>query len=202
MKPKEIRLCNLPLEIRSAADTNTVTLRGYAAVFNSDSELNVGGRGLIEQIKQGAFTRTLTANTDVLALWNHDSNEPIARTPDTLRLVEDAKGLAVEIDLPDTQRAKDIAALIKSNVIRGMSFGFNIVKDEYGKRADGQIVHTITDVDLVECSIVTFPAYTETSISLRTVEDTVNKDDETAQNLLRTKEKLKLNASLQLKGIL
>ena len=52
------------------------TLRGYAAKFNCDS---VPLGGFIERIAPGAFKRTLVETPDVVALWNHDSGQPVAR---------------------------------------------------------------------------------------------------------------------------
>src|SRR5690606_3218537 len=100
---REIRiLSGLHLEERKAGQTQAPTIVGYAAVF--DTPTDIGGF-FREQIRAGAFGRALQSS-DVHALFNHDSNVVLGRSrAGTLRLAEDAKGLRVEIDPPDTQDA-------------------------------------------------------------------------------------------------
>ncbi|MCC6147412.1 MAG: HK97 family phage prohead protease, partial [Anaerolineaceae bacterium] len=94
-------------------------ITGYSAVFNSLSE-DLGG--FYERIQQGAFTKTLQ-EADIRALFNHDPNYPLGRVKaNTLRLAEDEIGLGIEIDLPDTQYASDLAVSIERGDVDQMSF--------------------------------------------------------------------------------
>lgn len=136
-------------------------LEGYAAVFGSSARIG----GFAESIRAGAFSGTLQANPDILALVDHDPARLLARTASgTLRLAEDTRGLHFELDIPDTQLGRDVLALAERRDLGGMSFGFR-VKDEAWPASDQRELRA---VDLVEISVVqAFPAYADTSISAR-----------------------------------
>lgn len=152
-----------PLAIRSAGDGPTIA--GYAAVFGSAAD--IGGQ-FREIIAPGAFQGAIAG--DVRALIDHDSGRVIGRTTaGTLRLIEDDVGLAVEIDLPDTQDGRDLATLIARGDISGMSFGFIVTRQLWDETGDIP-VRTIQAVDLREVSAVAFPAYDDTSLALRSLE--------------------------------
>jgi HK97 family phage prohead protease len=160
------------IEMRAAPEGSKSigTLVGYAAVFNSDSEeMGYGSFKMIERVAAGAFKRTLQENKDVVALWAHDTSLPLARMPKSLRAFEDDKGLGVEIDLPDTSTARDVKANIEAGVVDSMSFGFRVKAEKWEER-EGYDLRTLLDVDLIEVSPVTFPAYPDTSIAVRSRE--------------------------------
>ncbi|HEX8585053.1 MAG TPA: HK97 family phage prohead protease [Allosphingosinicella sp.] len=164
---RETRVNVTRLEVRSAGgDAEGRTVTGYAAVF--DSETDICGCW-VETIAPGAFTRSLREN-DVVALYSHDMGRVIGRSSaKTLRIDEDAKGLKVEIDLPDTTDGRDIAVLVERGDITGMSFGFCTRKQEWDETVEPP-KRTILDVDLVEVTITAFPQYTDTEIGLRSLE--------------------------------
>jgi uncharacterized protein len=149
-------------EVRKA--DGGMTLRGYAAVFNSETDI---GGYFRETIAPGAFADSVDG--DVRALVDHDSGRVIGRTKaGTLRMVEDERGLAVEIDLPDTSDGRDLAALVERGDIDGMSFGFAVRKEEW----DETVVppkRTIRAVELFEVSAVTWPAYADTTLAMRSL---------------------------------
>lgn len=153
-------------EIRAESDGK---ISGYAAVFNQQSELLYGS--FREVIKPGAFSKTL--QNDIRALWNHDTAYVLGRnTAGTLSLVEDSRGLRVDIAPPDTQWARDLMVSIKRGDISQMSFGFNVKKDSWSEtQADGTQIRTLEDINLHEVSVVTFPAYPQTSVSARSLDD-------------------------------
>lgn len=153
------------------------TIGGYAAVFNSKAEI---GASFHEVIKPGAF-RAATSQ-DVRALIDHDSGRVIGRsTSGTLRLTEDDVGLAVEIDLPDTQDGRDLATLIERGDVSGMSFGFVVTKQTWDDTTEPPS-RTIEEVDLREVSVVAFPAYDDTSIALRSLSEVRSKRDAADRN--------------------
>lgn len=159
----EKRTLTSPVEVRKAEDKRTVA--GYAALFNSEADI---GGAFREVIAPGAFAGTL--GSDIRALVDHDSGRVIGRsTAGTLRLNEDDKGLAVEIDLPDTTDGRDLAVSLERGDISGMSFGFRVTKDTWDETGDIPM-RTIQAVDLFEVSAVAFPAYDDTSLALRSLE--------------------------------
>ena len=160
----ERRTANEGVELRE--EGNTMTAIGYASVFNRLSQ-NLGG--FVEQVRSGTFSKTIQ-EADVRALFNHDADQVLGRSKSgTLRLQEDEKGLRYEIDLPNTQLGRDIAALLERGDISQSSFGFSTISDEWGVTEDGYPLRTLTEVKLRDVSPVTFPAYTSSEASLRSL---------------------------------
>lgn len=155
------------LEVRAGeGDDAQPVLTGYAAMFDELSE-DLGG--FRERIAPGAFAKALGG--DVRALFNHDGNLILGRTKaKTLRLSEDQRGLQVEIMPPDTAAARDLMTSIKRGDVDQMSFGFRTIKDSWDE-VDGEIVRTLIEVRLFDVSPVTFPAYPQTEIALRSMND-------------------------------
>jgi len=161
METREFRLIQ-NAELRAASDSRTV--RGYAAVFNSASR-PLGPTRYREYIRRGAFARSLSG--DIVGLYNHDAEHVLGRTSaGTMSLAEDETGLATEIDLPPTTIGKDVYELVKRRDLKGMSFGFNINRDEWNR---DRTVRTLLDIELHEVSIVALPSYESTSIEARSV---------------------------------
>ena len=175
VKEPELRVNHTQLEVRQ----DGMTFSGYASVFNSPSE-DLGG--FIEYVAPGAFKRSLQSRNEIKLLWNHDSGEPLASLRGgTLRLIEDSVGLKVEAQLPNTTRGRDVAELLRTKVIDSMSFGFNVIKDSWS--SDGR-TRTLESVRLSEVSVVSFPAYTATTATVRSLEPTID-PDKLADALLR-----------------
>ena len=148
-----------------AVDGNRI--EGYAIVFHSLS-LDLGG--FRELIAPEAVDRTLTDAADVRALVDHDSSKIIGRTrAGTLTLRKDPKGMRVIIE-PDPQisYAGDLMRSIKRGDVSGMSFGFRALEDDWNY--DGTVpVRTVTDMKISEVSVVTFPAYPDTTAAVRSL---------------------------------
>jgi len=145
-------------ELRAAGSH---TLRGYAAVFNLLSEQLGNFR---ESIRPGAFTNTLAAGADVRALVDHDPSKILGRTvAGTLHLNQDSHGLLANIDLPNTSVGSDVYESVKRGDISQMSFGFKCIKDAWPTRDRRELL----DVALIDVSIVTYPAYPQTSVAVR-----------------------------------
>ena len=168
-KEPEVRVNATSFEVRAEGDGMTFT--GYASVFNSPSE-DLGG--FIEYVAPGAFKRSLQSRNEVKLLWNHDAGEPLASLRGgTMQLVEDEIGLKVTAQLPNTTRGRDVAELLRTKVIDSMSFGFNVIRDSWSR--DGQ-TRTLESVRLFETSIVSFPAYSSTTATVRATQPTINPD--------------------------
>jgi len=155
------------IEVRAAADGQGTsrTLKGYAVVFNAASEPMYD---VTEYIAPGAFAQSLKDNPDVRALFNHEDEMVLGRTTSgTLRLGEDATGLWFEIDLPNTTAGNDVLELVKRGDVSGMSFGFCCVEENWKDNLDGTFTRTVLQAELIEISVVTFPAYPDTFVSVR-----------------------------------
>jgi HK97 family phage prohead protease len=158
----ERRMC-VASDMRVNGKRNPV-LEGYAAVFNSLSQEMCGFR---ERIMPGAFTRTLSEKPDVRCLINHDTNLVLGRTiANTLRLAQDENGLTYSADLPDTSYANDLAESIRRGDVSQSSFGFRVAGQDWVTE-NKMDIRQITEVDLFDVSPVTFPAYTQTRVEIR-----------------------------------
>lgn len=144
------------IEHRAAADLRPQGrgLAGRVASFGIETRIG----GFRERIERGAFTESLRSGRDILALADHDPARVLARTRSgTLRLTETADGLDFELDLPDTQPARDLIALAERGDLGGCSFGFQCPPG--GDAWDGDL-RTLRRIDLAEVSIVqAWPAY-------------------------------------------
>lgn len=152
-------------EIR--ADGDSASFRGYAAVFNSDSE----PLPFIEQIRPGAFQRSLQSRNQIKMFMNHNDDIVLGSTrAGTLRLQEDGRGLVVDADLPDTTAGRDLKVLMQRGDIDSMSFGFSVPRggDEWSDNGERRYLN---ECRLHEVSVVSgFPAYEATSAIIRKAE--------------------------------
>lgn len=187
-KQKEIRTLDIQgLQTRSQGDSETNVIEGYAAVFNSPTDI----WGMFtEIIAPGAFADAIALNDDIRALFNHDWNNVLGRTKSgTLRLSEDAKGLKFEVDLPNTTLARDLSESLKRGDISQCSFGFVPTSETWDYEPEIP-VRTINSVELHEISVVSIPAYEDTEVSLRSKE--ANKSIEQRLKLIQ-----KINSVLE-----
>jgi HK97 family phage prohead protease len=153
----------------SKAELDGRKIFGYAAVYGPLSE-DLGG--FRERVSPSAFKRIVDDETvDVRALVNHDTAMVLGRRASgTLSIRSTEHGLRVEIDPPDTSYVADLKALMKRGDVSQMSFGFFVRPggDTWGEE-NGQRIRTLTDVELIEVSVVTIPAYPDTSAALRSL---------------------------------
>jgi len=157
----EQRTAPANVEIRSNAD-GTWQLEGLAAVFDSPSQ-DLGG--FREVLKRGSFKRVIKdAALDCRALINHDPNLLLGRTVNgTLRLEETPRGLKYTVDVPATTYGNDLRVLLERGDLTQSSFAFRVGKEDQTWEEDptsGGLIRTITNVtSLMDCSVVTYPAY-------------------------------------------
>lgn len=161
----------LPLkEIRINESDGGTCIEGHAAVFDSWSETLGGIFPFKEKVRKGAFAESI-GRDDIRALFNHDPNYVLGRNrAGTLELVEDDVGLRVRITPPDTSWARDITTSIRRGDISQMSIGFVVEDDEWSSK-DGIDTRELKKVRLFDVSPVTFPAYTETDIGVRAMQE-------------------------------
>lgn len=152
------------VEFRKESDR--LVARGFAYNFGTLSQ-NLGG--FVETIEPGAGARSVQDH-DIVALANHDPNLLLGRTSaGTLRLALGKRGLEYEIDLPDTTAGRDWATLLERRDVIGSSFGFRTLEDDWGVTPDGTPLRYLKDFVIRDVGPVTFPAYTSTESSLRSL---------------------------------
>jgi HK97 family phage prohead protease len=145
-----LRTLDAKLEVRAVDSDRTFT--GYGSVFGVlDSYSDI--------VAKGAFRRTLQERKGRIAmLWQHDPTEPIGVWEE---LREDSAGLFVKGRLADTPEGNKAYRLLKMGALSGLSIGFRTVKSEFD---DARGVRTLTDIELHEISVVTFPANSSATV--------------------------------------
>lgn len=204
-RTKPPRLCYRAVEFRAAnpdAVSDGRTLEGYAAVFDTPTEIDSWEGSFNEVIARGAFKRSINARTPVLQ-FDHGRDARTGSVPigaiQTLR--EDKTGLYVSARLFDNDVVEPIRQAIEGKAIDGMSFRFRVVRDTWtdskGKQVDGSelenllwspgdrgpLTRTIQEVELFELGPVVFPAYSATSVGVRSM--LAGLDDESREHLVR-----------------
>jgi HK97 family phage prohead protease len=176
---RDLALTTAGVQLRAAGDDQSVRgFDGHAAVFSERTAIgNPLTWGFYEEIAPGAFTKTL-AEGDARFLVDHDTRLVVSRvSAGSLRLAQDAQGLAVDADL-DTRLSYvgDLVVNLENKNVTGMSFGFRTVKDDWTsvtvQTSEGDMeaeLRVIREVQLFEVSAVTFPAYEGTDAALRSV---------------------------------
>jgi HK97 family phage prohead protease len=169
MKDFERRYLADVIEMRGLPGDGAVLI-GHGAVFN---EVTTIAGAFREVVMPGAFKKTIK-EADVRALFNHDPSMVLGRNrAGTLRLTEDERGLAYEIDLPDTQTARDLYTSIARGDVSQSSFSFSPVGEtrkwwEYPKDDEEEKLplRRLKELRLMDVSPVTFPQYEGTDVDL------------------------------------
>lgn len=188
MRPTLERMA--PFEFSRADDGATgdgLSLNGYAAVYDTPTLIDSWEGTFLEQIKRGAFSKTIRENTPVLQ-FDHGRHPLIGSIPiGTIKsLKEDDHGLAVSARMSSNWLTEPIREAIAEQSIKGMSFRFEVIKDEWrdtnGKLISnleelqkllwdagdrGPLQRTLKEVRLHELGPVVWPAYSQTEVSLR-----------------------------------
>lgn len=164
---KEIRVLSLDLTQLTVEtrEDGPPRISGYAAVFNRESE----DLGFREVIKPGAFKKALK-KSDVRALFNHDPNLIIGRSGVNLHLKEDKTGLHMTVDPIATSTYRMVAENIQAGLVSQQSFAFTVAPggDEWDQDYQHRSIHEVDEV--FDVSPVTYPAYADTTVALRTRE--------------------------------
>ncbi|CAI3193125.1 HK97 family phage prohead protease [Clostridium neonatale] len=188
MARKEKQTRSLKTELKTRAEGDSMTIEGYFVVFNSQTEL---WQGAYEEIAPQALDNTLS--NDVRALINHDTTLVLGRNKaGTLELKVDSRGLwgSIKINPNDTD-AVNLYERVKRGDVDQCSFGFNVVTEETEWRDDGTVKWTITEVDLHEVSVCTFPAYEDTGVAARSKEVEQHKEKQLEVRKAKLKERLR-----------
>lgn len=153
----KIKRKSFRFEVKAAEDA-AGTFEGYGNVFNVLDSYN-------EIVAPGAFTQTLeelsAAGRTVPVIWQHDMASPIGVYDS---VTQDSVGLKVagRLAIPDVQQAVEALALMKMRAITDMSIGYYVRNSSYDEKTG---IRTLTQLDLVEVSLVTLGANPAAQIS-------------------------------------
>lgn len=165
------------------------TIEGVACVFNQVADLG----WFTEEIDRNAFAEC--DMSDVVLNFNHDNNLLLARTAnDSLFLYLADDGLHPRASIIDTSTGEDILKMVRNRLISKMSFAFTIGKNgEKWIEEEGKKPHRIiTNINrLFDVSLVTFPAYEQTSVSARNTDKLAEEHKQYLERLQKQEEKMR-----------
>jgi len=166
MAEKELRHIKTTAKVEIREDGTVGSIYGYPIVYNKDSE----DMGFVEQIAPGAVTKALK-RSDIRGLKNHDPSLIFARQGVNLKLTEDKNGLRYEASPVDTRNFKEVAEEVRLGLLTGQSFGFTVEADAWTDLDTDHPKRTITEIgEIFDVGPVTYPAYQDTSVALRSLE--------------------------------
>ncbi len=171
----------------TGATVNGAQIEGYASLFDATDQ---GG----DVVKRGAFARSLeeiqSGKRALKMLWQHDPTQPIG-VWDEVRV--DERGLYVKGRFLDgVAKGREARELVTAGAIDGLSIGYKTIKATKARGENNKSQRLLTDLDLWEVSLVTFPMLS----SARVASKAVAPEDETLCELARALE----DARLQLAG--
>jgi hypothetical protein len=148
---RQLKVRDFPLTVKASGVSDDGTFEGYGSVFGVVDSYN-------EVVAPGAFTESLAElkakDRTVPVLWQHRQDQPIGVYDE---IVEDETGLFVKGRLltDDVAQAKEAHALLKAGAVTGLSIGYWVRESSFDEKTN---VRTLLKLDLVEVSLVTFPA--------------------------------------------
>lgn len=163
---------------KSESQKKYTHVEGYASVFGNTDQDN-------EVIVKGAFRNTRAG--DVKLLWQHDHSKPIGVIK---FLEEDEYGLRIKAEINnETVYGKEASALVRQGALGGLSIGFRCKEDTYNKG-----IREISNIDLMEVSIVTFPSNKEAQISsVKSMKDESRELEQLKDSLTRLEQTINNN---------
>lgn len=172
----ERRFITEGITIEKRDDGTVKEIRGLGIVFNKES-VDMGGWR--EIISPDAMRNINLNQSDVVSLFNHDPNNVLARTPDTLTLEQKSDGVYYSFAPNGTRASNDLVTNLERKEVRGSSFVFRVADggDTWEKHPSGDYwIRTINEFSgIFDIGPVTFPAYPDTTVAKRSFEN-LNKD--------------------------
>lgn len=186
--------------VKVDAEGKTITGRAIAYNKMSNELRTASGDKFYEKILPGAVEYSM-ANNDILAYKEHNPEMILGRkSAGTLKLEHRNDGLYATIDVPNTSYGRDTLESAKRGDIKGFSFGFNKPTTR-NYMEDGMKIREISNMDLREISVVSNPAYNDTTLSVRSEDwveenkqpETTKRDDVKAKDLEYRQKMIELN---------
>lgn len=176
-------------ELRLSTDNRLV--EGYALLFNTESR-DLGG--FIEIIEPDSLNGVID-KSDVFCVLNHQNERGIlARSKNgsgSLILEVDEVGLKYLFEAPNTALGDELLEYLKRGDITGSSFAFTVKEDKWENR-DGSYLRRIKSFDLLfDVSPVFNPAYEETSVAKRSLDNILEEQRKAEEAILIAEEKAK-----------
>lgn len=171
----EFRIKDVNLEV----DTRGIQkIGGYINVTERESEMLFSqqrGKWFKETMQKGVFQRSINKSTSIPLLLEHDWSRELANTANgTLELREDNIGLRFDATIDDANLYEEI----RSGKINSCSFGFKVNEQEYQEVNSRLEKRYVTDITLLECSLVKNPAYVGSLVESRALEDALKMDEQ------------------------
>lgn len=207
MKPNEREYRDFTLAVVENENNETEErkmVNGYASVFDTPYTLYDGSDVVIqEQVDSRAFDEADLS--DVIFQYNHEGRVFARTSNNTLAIIPDERGLAIEADLGGTDIGNQLYQEIKGGYTTKMSYGYTVREAEWtdSKMEDGRTLElrTIKAVGKVyDVSAVSIPANDATSISVRNLSDGVIAEIEAERLKALELERRKLQTKLRLGG--
>jgi hypothetical protein len=154
------------------------TIEGYAIVFGVESVLMADyWDPYREVIEKGAVTAEDLKKWDIkMTIW-HNRERLLARSnkgKGTLTLTVDDKGVKYEFDAPHTPDGDTVLENVKLGNLSGSSFTYwtdEANNVSYEKNEEGVIIRHVNKIsEVMEMTIASDPAFSQTTVSAREVE--------------------------------
>ncbi|MEG1482554.1 HK97 family phage prohead protease [Clostridium sp.] len=178
----EFRLKSIDIQ----TDAEDMVLRGYINVTERESEVMYNkkrNKWFKELMEQNVFKRSLNANPSIPLLLEHDFKQQLAHTDDgTLILEEDQIGLKFTAKVED----RNLYEKVKGGLINNCSFGFRVIDESFEPINSKLERRRVSKIELIECSLVSNPAYLGSIVETRELEDAL-KEEETMKKIEDTK---------------
>lgn len=152
-----LKVRDFALSVKADSVAEDGTFEGYGSVFGVVDSYK-------EVVAEAAFADSLaelkSKDRNVPVLWQHRQDQPIGVYAE---LREDETGLFVrgQLLINDVAQAKEAHALMKAGAVTGLSIGYWVRESSYDEKTG---IRTLTKLDLVEVSLVTFPANDEARV--------------------------------------
>ena len=185
-----------------ANEDGSMTVSGYVNKTEQFSEMLGRNEKFKEKISRGAFKRAIEKAKEIHFLAEHEGEKILSSTRNgSLELSEDANGLYMSATITPTSWGKDYYELIKSGILKNMSFGFRSIKDSW-KKVEGYFERTVHELELFEVSVVKDPAYSQSSISARGIDivEDVEVPSEVKRKMVRNIQQMSRKALSELRN--
>lgn len=165
-----------PSELRLREETGSRTIEGYALVFGEKS-VPLWDEGFArEVIAPDAISEDQLHKEDIKMTLFHNRERLIARSNKgrgTLTLGLDSRGLKFSFEAPDTADGNMALELVRRGDLSGCSFTYwSDPKHVTYTREQDEVIRLVNQIDRIfECTIGSDPAYQQTSVSAREVEE-------------------------------